>query len=272
MDASLILAALDSTGSIISGASTIIMSRKEKKGLSKLIKGLCFLLQGKNQDAASEFVDISYVFNEWNTNYVMALSLAKACGDDESETVIVSYSKKAISLFEYLIDHIRDYKTEKEVDRKRDRNEKQVELLYWLGRVKKNLLFANQKRGTLTKDSDGSILLHGKQVFCKRCRLIRNYQEYIDTVFKTLDIGRELAEKYGFKQWEAKILCQEALLFAMNNNIKEVRKKQLKLCGVEDENTQVVEYVSDEAQYIYERVRDRYNPDMAKNLISRSQD
>ena len=49
-------------------------------------------------------------------------------------------------------------------------------------------------------------------------------------------------------------------------------KKQLKLCGVEDENTQVVEYVSDEAQYIYERVRDRYNPDMAKNLISRSQD
>ena len=223
-------------------------------------------------------------FNEWNTSYVMALSLAKACGDDESETGIVSYSKKAISLFEYLIDHIRDYKTEKEVDLERVRNEKQVELLYWLGRVKKNLLFANQKRGTLTKDSDGGILLHGRTVFVdedqpirkyqliRKYRLIHNYQQYIDTIFDTLNEGRKLAEDNGFIQWKAKIRCQEALLHAMNNNIEEVLTIQRELCGVKDKNIKVVEYVSDEAQYIYERVRDRYNPEMAKNLISRSQD
>ena len=273
MDPSLVFAALESIGSIISGTSSIIMSRKEKKGLSKLIKGLCFLLQGKNLDAASEFEDISYRFNEWNSNYIMALSLAKACGgDNKSETLMVSYSKKAISLFEYLIDHIRDYKTEKDFDLKKARNEKKVELLYWLGRMKKILLFANQKRGTLTKDSDGSILLHGRSVLCKKCRLIRNYQEFIDTVFKTLEDAEKLAKENGFKQWEEKIQCHKALLHAMNNNIEEVLKIQRELCGVKNKNKQTIEYVSEEAQYIYERVRDRYNPEMAKNLIHRSQD
>ena len=272
----MIFDAFGAVSSLMSSSSSLFMSLRKRIALGELINGLSFLLQDKRQKAASEFSNISFDLNDWNINYIMATCLTGACGGkDLTESKIVKYSKKAISLLEYLIKHIEDYKDEKEADQKKARKKKKVELLFWLGRAKKVQLFANQKRGTLTKDSAGCVLLHGRPVFFKKRKLIRNYQEYIETIFDNLDDGLKIAKDIGCKQWTEAIMSQKALLFAMNNNREEVWRIQEELCYDNDEEKAKKEgiiQVSDSAQYIYERVRDRYNPEMAPHLHCRMEE
>jgi len=219
---------------------------KEKKATRYLIEGLILSLNGNTEDAAEKFLKMNYHFKKWDANYLMAMCLAKACGDT-NEWSKIQYSKKAISLFSDLLKNFNEYKGDK-------KDEMKANLFRWLGRMKKVCLVASLNKGICQKTRDQKFLLYGEPIDLgekQNC----SFQDFMEDIFKTLKDGLEIAEKNNFKQIEDEIKYEMACLFAISGNVEMVNSLH-----------EEIGYDTDLGRLLYKRIKEYYNPEMAESL------
>lgn len=148
--------------------------------LSKIMFGLSYFLAGNYLMASEYFMEVDKHFPEWRVRYTMGIGLALACGDQLPAEQKISYSQRAVDLFESIL-------SVQELS-ERERCEIQIRL----GGIKKILLFTKRNNGQLP-----------------------NGYENMDELLTVLKTGVEAAQRQDLSEWVEEGLYQLGCIYAM---------------------------------------------------------